>query len=113
MFTDNDELAGLIASMLNADKLIILTNVDGIFDGPPTSPASKVINFVEYETDNVSSFITSEKSNFGRGGMMTKCTIARKTALLGIPVHIANGRTEGIIEKALRDELVGTVFPAA
>src|SRR6195952_4461661 len=72
MFTDNDELAGLIASMLNAQALIVLTNVDGIYDGDPKLPGSKVIEEVDEATPDFSSFVTSGKSQFGRGGMITK-----------------------------------------
>ncbi len=109
MFTDNDELAGLVASMLNADKLIILTNVDGIFNGHPNLPDSKVIHAVKFGED-VSEFISAEKSNFGRGGMTTKCSIARKTAALGIPVQIANGKMDDILLLILQNETVGTLF---
>lgn len=103
MFTDNDELAGLVASMLNAGKLIILTNVDGIYDGNPSLPASRVIHYVEFG-DEVSGFISAEKSSFGRGGMATKCGIARKAAALGIPTHIANGKTENILLQIFNGE---------
>lgn len=111
MFTDNDELAGLVASMLNADKLIILTNVDGIFKGNPSLPDSKVIHAVKFGED-VSEFISAEKSNFGRGGMTTKTSIARKTAALGIPVQIANGRADDILLRITKEEQVGTLFHA-
>src|SRR5882757_1853262 len=57
MFTDNDELAGLIASMLNAQALIVLTNVDGIYDGDPKLPGSAVINEVTEAGINFSSFV--------------------------------------------------------
>lgn len=96
MFTDNDELSGLIATMMAADTLVILSNVDGIFDGNPSDPASSVITSVECERD-LSAYIQSEKSGFGRGGMLTKCGIARKVAEEGIRVLIANGKTDDIL----------------
>ena len=110
MFTDNDELAGLIASMLGADALIILTNVDGIYDRPPKEPGATVIPLIDSARTDFSSFISAEKSNFGRGGMLTKCSIAHKLALVGIKVHIANGKTPQILSAILTNQPVGTVF---
>ncbi len=96
MFTDNDELSGLIASMMNADELIILSNIDGIYDGSPSSATSKVISTVAPDT-SLEGCIRQEKSGFGRGGMVTKCGIARRVAAEGIRVIIANGRRRNII----------------
>ncbi len=110
MFTDNDELAGLIASMVGAEALIILTNVDGIYDRPPKEPGAQVIPLIDSSKTDFSAFISAEKSNFGRGGMLTKCSIAHKLSLVGIKVHIANGKTPGIVISILKNEAVGTVF---
>lgn len=96
MFTDNDELAGLVASMMNASVLVILTNVDGIFNGPPDDVHSRIIPTV-YPGRDLSEYINDNKSDFGRGGMITKCTIARRVADEGIRVIIANGMTDDIL----------------
>ena len=96
MFTDNDELSGLIASMMDADTLVILSNIDGIYDGSPKDPQSRVIRTVLPEHD-LSEYIQSERSGFGRGGMSTKCDIARKVAEEGIKVFIANGKRNNIL----------------
>lgn len=101
MFTDNDELSGLIASMMNADTLIILSNIDGVYDGDPKNPRSQVIRKVCPEHDNLDSYIQAEKSLFGRGGMLTKCNIARKVAEEGIEVVIANGSKDKILTEIL------------
>lgn len=66
MFTDNDELSGLIAAMMNADKLIILSNIDGLFTGNPSDPAAQLIERLE-AADDPSCFISSAKSSLGRG----------------------------------------------
>lgn len=100
MFTDNDELSGLIASMMGADLLVILSNVDGIYDGDPTQEGSTVIRTVTPGT-NLDDYITKGKSGFGRGGMTAKCSIARKVADEGIRVIIANGRRNGILNDLL------------
>lgn len=110
MFTDNDELAGLIASMLNADALIILSNVDGIYNGDPKDSKSEVIREVSPSTTGFSSFITTHKSQFGRGGMVTKSNMAHKVAQLGIAVHIANGKKENILIDVLNEEAINTRF---
>lgn len=110
MFTDNDELASLIASMLHADALMILTNVDGIYDRAPSLPDAKIIPVIDAGKVDFSAFVSSEKSNFGRGGMITKCTMAHKLSLVGIRVHIANGKTPQVMTDILNDQSVGTVF---
>lgn len=110
MFTDNDELAGLVSSMLGADKLIILSNVEGIFTGHPNQPDSKLIEEVDFKHTNLEQYISKEKSKFGRGGMLTKTTIAQKIAGMGISVHIANGKHEDILKKIVEGEKVGTKF---
>lgn len=102
MFTDNDELSGLVATMLNADALVILSNIDGIYDGSPKDPESKVIPIVEPDRD-LSSYIQTEKSGFGRGGMITKCGIARKVADEGVVVYIANGKKDHILVDLITD----------
>lgn len=90
MFTDNDELSGLIAAMMDADLLVILSNVDGIYDGSPSDPSSRLIEKVPAGAD-VSSCVVAAKSGFGRGGMGTKCGIARKLSEEGVTVFIARG----------------------
>ena len=96
MFTDNDELSGLIARMMNADTLILLSNIDGIYTGQPDDPTSQLIRNVEPGTD-LSQYIQTEKSAFGRGGMHSKYTTANKISLEGIRVIIANGERENVL----------------
>ena len=96
MFTDNDELSGLIASMMDAQALIILSNIDGIYNGSPADPTSEVIRGIGQGKD-LSSYIQTSKSSFGRGGMLTKTNIARKVADEGITVIIANGKRDNIL----------------
>ena len=109
MFTDNDKLSGLIASMMDAQVLIILSNIDGIYNGSPADPASEVIREIEHGED-LSSYIQTSKSSFGRGGMLTKTNIARKVADEGITVIIANGKRDNILVDLLHQELPA-LFP--
>lgn len=96
MFTDNDELSGMIASMMDMQALVILSNIDGIYNGSPSQPGTSVIREVEQGKD-LSDYIQTEKSGFGRGGMLTKTSIARKVADEGITVIIANGKKDNIL----------------
>ena len=96
MFTDNDELSGLIAQMMNADTLVLLSNIDGIFTTHPDDPAAELIREVAPGRD-LSEYIQPEKSAFGRGGMHSKYTTARKVSQSGIRVIIANGERENIL----------------
>ena len=96
MFTDNDELSGMIASMMDVEKLIILSNIDGVYNGLPSDPNTTIIPEIRKDQD-ISSYIQTSKSTFGRGGMLTKIGIARKIAEEGIEVIIANGTRDNIL----------------
>ena len=96
MFTDNDELSGLIARMMQADTLILLSNIDGIYTGNPDETDSVLISRVEPGTD-LSQYIQPEKSAFGRGGMHSKYTTASRIQQAGIRVIIANGERDDIL----------------
>ena len=114
MFTDNDELSGLVATMMDVDALIILSNVDGIYNGVPTDPNSSVIRSIEPGM-SLDSYIQTQRSGFGRGGMKTKTNIARKVAEEGIAVFIANGKSEEILTRLIAqpEETVCTRFIAS
>ena len=103
MFTDNDELSGMIAAMMDVEALILLSNIDGIFNGIPGEEGSEVIREIE-DTEDITKFIQTTRSTFGRGGMLTKYRIARKVAKEGIEVIVANGKTPDIIPNLLLSE---------
>ncbi len=106
MFTDNDELSGLVATMVGAEKLIILSNIDGIFTGHPDDKESELIREINVEKDDLTKYIQQSKSSSGRGGMITKYNIARKLAEEGIEVVIANGKKSNILVDVLKDKNV-------
>lgn len=101
MFTDNDELSGLIASIMDCDSLFILTNVDGVFKGNPGAPGAELIRKIDNSENDHSKHIKPSKSAFGRGGMLTKYKTAMKVASEGIAVYIANGTREGIVSSII------------
>ena len=102
MFTDNDELSGLIARMTQSQMLIILSNIDGIYTGDPANPASKLIRTIE-PGKNLDEYIQEKKASAGRGGMQSKSNVATQTAVAGISVIIANGKREDILMKLMND----------
>lgn len=110
MFTDNDELAGLIASMVDAEALFMLTNVDGVLSGDPDDPKSELIPEIDPEYYDFTALISAKKSNFGRGGMLTKCNLAKKVALSGVDVFIANGTKPHVLQDLLTGNQAGTHF---
>ncbi len=111
IFTDNDELAGLIASQLNADAVIVLTSVEGVLDGNPSDPKAQVISEIDFTKSlSIEKYITHDKSALGRGGMHTKFGIAKKLATQGIVTHIANGKRPNIIVDIVEGKIVGTKF---
>lgn len=111
MFTDNDELSGLIAQMLNAETLILLSNIDGIYTGNPSNPDSKVIRSVAPD-QSLDEYIFPSMSSAGRGGMESKYKTARLTADAGIKVIIANGNRADILRLLVEkpDETIHTEF---
>jgi len=112
MFTDNDELAGLLAGMVNADLLCLLSTVPGVFDGEPDDPATKCIERWDDAHYQIEDIVSRGTSALGRGGMHNKLTVARKVAKLGTEVVIADGTDPQIMRKILSDHHIGTHFPA-
>ncbi|MDR1370445.1 MAG: glutamate 5-kinase [Dysgonamonadaceae bacterium] len=104
MFTDNDELSGMIAAMMDVEALIILSNVNGIYNGSPDHPGSKIIPVVDPSQKDLSDCIQTSRSSFGRGGMITKYRIAVKVADEGIEVIIANGKKDDILPELVKKD---------
>jgi glutamate 5-kinase len=112
MFTDNDELAGLIASQMNAKHFIIISNVDGVYDKNPSDTDAKIIQVIDYVGGWPK--ISSEKSEFGRGGMLSKITTARKTSGLGITTHIISMNNIDKIKDIEKSYSLGTkILPSS
>lgn len=107
MFTDNDELSGLVATMTDSDALVILSNIDGIYTGDPADQSSTLIRRVDADSE-ISACILSTRSSMGRGGMTTKYRIARKVAAEGIAVAIANGKRDAILTDLLLGDSAAT-----
>jgi glutamate 5-kinase len=91
MFTDNDELAGLLAGMVKAQLLCLLSTVPGVYDGAPDDPSTRCIQSWDDQHHQIEDIVLRGTSALGRGGMHNKLSIARKTAGLGTEVVIADG----------------------
>ena len=96
MFTDNDELSGLIARMMDADMLVLLSNVNGVYTGNPDDKDAKLIALVAPDC-NLDKYVSTVKSNHGRGGMQSKYATAKQLQREGIKVVIANGERENVL----------------
>ncbi|KAM3233808.1 delta-1-pyrroline-5-carboxylate synthase isoform X1 [Capsicum annuum] len=109
IFWDNDSLAALLALELKADLLVLLSDVDGLYTGPPSDPQSELIHtYVKEKHEGLITF--GDKSRVGRGGMTAKVKAAVYAAYAGIPVVITSGFANNNIIKALDGECVGTLF---
>lgn len=111
MFTDNDELAGLLAGMVNAKILCLLSTVPGVYDGDPDDTQTQCISLWDDSLYQVEDIVSRGTSALGRGGMHNKLDIARKVARLGTEVVIADGTDPQIMGKILGDVQAGTRFP--
>lgn len=112
-FGDNDFLAAQVAILAGADRLVLLTSVDGLFTGDPRSDAGAAI------VDEVTDFealgaldISAETSPLGSGGMRSKVVAAEMATAAGIPAVICNGLAPGVLGRVLAGEELGTRFPA-
>ncbi|GGW72729.1 glutamate 5-kinase [Winogradskyella epiphytica] len=114
MFTDNDELASLVAELIDADRLIILSDTDGLYTGHPDDDDSIKVSEVK-TNDNVEQYVqeSNKKEGEGRGGMASKLRIAKFTANKDIPTYIANGKRENVIVDIINNKEVGTKFISA
>ncbi|HSX66704.1 glutamate 5-kinase [Nocardioides sp.] len=108
-FGDNDRLAALVAQMVHADLLVLLSDVDGLYDGPPSRPGTSLLADVRGEADLAGVQIGSVGSAVGTGGMVTKVEAARIATGAGIPVVLTSAANA---EQALGGDAVGTLFHA-
>ena len=109
-FSDNDKLSALVSSELDADLLILLSDIDGLFTAnPKENPDAKLIKEVKEVTDEILALGTNA-SEGGRGGMKTKLEAAKLVTRFGGKVLIANGKIPYIISKIFNGEDYGTMF---
>lgn len=111
-FSDNDQLAAMVMNLLDEPLLIILSVIDGLFDGNPASPDSKLIPLVEHWDDALYDCVCNDQSSLGTGGMRSKLNAVKKAVSVGENVILANGLDHDVLGKIVRGENVGTAFLA-
>ena len=110
-FGDNDNLAALVANLADAERLIILSDVDGLYtEDPKTHPEAKIIEYVEDITPELEAKAKGPGSIVGTGGMYSKLLATKRALSHGIIVHIVNGRKEGLLCSLMGGKHSGTLF---
>jgi len=110
-FGDNDLLSGLVTNVIDADLLIILSDIEGLFTADPSVHSNaKLIPVVEEITKDIETIAGDSKSIEGTGGMASKVETAKRASGYGIPAIIMNGKRPGLLVKALKGFDVGTIF---
>ncbi len=112
-FGDNDNLAALVSGLIEAQRLFILSDVDGLFDKDPVlHKDARLIEIVESFSNELFRYAGSTSTKVGTGGMYSKLLAAQKASMMGVTVHIINGRKEGIISAILEGRSYGTTILA-
>jgi len=109
-FGDNDRLAASVAGLLSKALLVILSDVEGLYDGPPNLPTSKRISVVPELDDSIFALAQDHKSNSSKGGMASKLRAAEAAVSFGHPTIIAPGRDDTVLDRIMAGEDVGTLF---
>jgi glutamate 5-kinase len=108
---DNDNLAALVAHLIDADLLVLLTDVDGLYTGDPRRDrTARRLETVEAVTEDIQRLVFDATTRVSVGGMSTKLEAAQKAGASGIPMVIASGREPGILQRLLKGEDLGTYF---
>ena len=109
---DNDNLSAIVAAMMNAEVLIILSDIDGLYDGnPKVDKSARLIDEVPEINSEIEKMAGGVGTKLGTGGMFTKIQAAKFATANGVTMLIVNGATVGNLRRALSGEIVGTIFP--
>ncbi len=113
-FGDNDNLSAMVANLVDADLLLLLTDTTGLYTADPhLDPDARLIPRVDRITPEIENLVTNSAGNLGTGGMITKIGAARLATASGVAVVIADGREPDIILRLAAGEAAGTHFPPA
>jgi glutamate 5-kinase len=111
-FGDNDRLAAMVTNLIRAPLLVLLSDVEGLFDGDPSDPNSRVLHTVTRLDESILSLVRDKATGLSRGGMGSKLEAARLATTAGESVIIAGGKQPGNLRRILAGEEVGTLFVA-
>jgi glutamate 5-kinase len=111
-FGDNDRLAAMVTNLIRAPLLVVLSDIEGLYDGDPSLPTSQVISTVEKIDENVMALVRDRKTGVSKGGMASKLEAARIVTTAGENMIIASGRRTDVLTKIMAGEPLGTLFLA-
>jgi glutamate 5-kinase len=111
-FGDNDRLAAMVTNLLRAPLLIVLSDIDGLYDGDPALPSSRLVSTVERIDEHVLGYVRDRKTGQSKGGMASKLEAARMVTTAGENMIIASGHQTDILARTMAGENVGTLFLA-
>jgi len=109
---DNDQLASMLATLLPCPLLVILSGIAGLYNGPPSDPASVVIPLIERPDESLLKLAAAEQSTRGRGGMASKLRAILAATGMGETVILASGRSDTVLDDIREGKTTGTVFLA-
>ncbi|MGI9534907.1 MAG: glutamate 5-kinase [Thermodesulfobacteriota bacterium] len=111
MIGDNDNLASLVTSLTEAELMVLLTNIDGIYkEDPRKNSDAEFISLVEVIDNNLEKLAGDTTGNTTTGGMITKIEAIKKASVFGVPSIISNGETEDVLQKIFNGEEIGTLI---
>jgi len=111
-FGDNDRLAAMVTNLLRAPLLIVLSDIEGLYDGDPSLPSSRLVSTVERIDERVLAYVRDRKTGQSKGGMASKLEAARMVTTAGENMIIASGHGTNILTQIMAGETVGTLFVA-
>ncbi|MBM3942569.1 MAG: glutamate 5-kinase [SAR202 cluster bacterium] len=115
VFGDNDRLSALVANLVDADLLLILTDIDGLYTADPrVDPSARLIPVVQQVDASIEAAAGEHRNAWARGGMPTKIDAARLVTTAGIPMIMCHGKAKDVVLRAVTGQAIGTLFePAA
>jgi glutamate 5-kinase len=111
-FGDNDRLAAMVTNLIRAPLLVILSDIEGLYDGDPDQAGSKLVSTVEQIDECVLSYVRDKKTGLSKGGMASKLESARIVTTAGENMLIASGRQANVLTRIMAGEELGTLFLA-
>lgn len=110
-FGDNDQLAAMVAGLFAKPALIILSDVDGVYDRDPREPDSQILHAIDRIDQSILELAANHSAGISKGGMASKLKAAQFATRSGAPVVIAGGRTDNVLHKIVAGEILGTWLP--
>jgi glutamate 5-kinase len=109
-FGDNDRLAAMVTNLLRAPLLIVLSDIEGLYDGDPKHVSSKLVSTVDKIDERVLAYVRDRKTGVSKGGMASKLEAARIVTTAGESMVIASGRSSDVLKRVMAGDSIGTLF---